>query len=68
MELDWISAQEAADKWNITLRQVQSLCLHGKIEGVKRLGKIWLIPKEAERPVDGRTLAGKEQKREANKK
>lgn len=60
--MDYISAKEAAKKWNITLRQVQKLCSSGRVEGAQRLGdgKVWIIPKDAEKPLDGRT-------REANK-
>ena len=62
MELEWISAQEAAERWNITIRQVQSLCAKGKINGVMRFGRAWLIPKNAPRPIDGRTKIAKQKK------
>jgi hypothetical protein len=54
MELEWINAQQAADKWGITSRRVQALCKNAQIEGVIRLGKVWLIPKNAPKPTDGR--------------
>ena len=54
MELEWINAQQAAEKWDITARRVQALCINGQIEGVMRLGKVWLIPKDAPKPKDGR--------------
>ena len=44
--LEYISAPEAAKKWGISERRVQKLCEE------KRM---WLIPKDAEKPVDGRT-------------
>jgi len=62
MELNFMSARQAAEKWNITDRQVQSLCSQDKIKGATRLGREWLIPKDAPRPLDGRTKAAKEQK------
>jgi len=62
MELNLMSSQQAAEKWGITDRQVQSLCSHGKIKGAARLGRAWLIPKDAPRPIDGRTKAAKQQK------
>lgn len=55
MELDWLSTKQAAEKWGITERQIQSLCLQQKISGAVQLGRVWLIPKNAPRPVDGRT-------------
>ncbi|NSW92158.1 MAG: helix-turn-helix domain-containing protein [Firmicutes bacterium] len=54
--MDYITAQEAADKWGITRRRVQVLCSQNRIKGVKRLGNMWVIPKDAEKPVDGRSL------------
>jgi excisionase family DNA binding protein len=59
MELDWISPKQAAEKWGITERQVQSLCTRGKISDAVRLGRSWLIPKSAPKPIDGRTKAAK---------
>jgi hypothetical protein len=54
MELEWISAEQAADKWGITARRVQALCKNGQIDGVVRLGRAWLIPKDTPKPPDGR--------------
>jgi len=64
MELEWITPLQASEKWGITERQVQSMCSHGKIRGVVRLSKVWLIPKDAQRPIDGRTKVAKELKQE----
>ena len=60
MELDWISPFQASEKREITERQMQSLCKNGRIKGVVRLGRSWLIPKDAHRPLDGRTKEAKE--------
>lgn len=59
MELDWITTQQAAQCWNISERRVQSLCAKGRITGVKKLGRAWLIPKGMSKPIDGRTIAAK---------
>lgn len=59
MKLDWITPRHAAEQWGITERQVQSLCAKDKIHGVVRLGHSWLIPKNATKPIDGRTRAAK---------
>ena len=60
MELNFMSARQAAEKWNITDRQVQSLCSQSKIKGATRIGREWLIPKDAPRPLDGRTKVAKQ--------
>ena len=59
MELEWITPLQASEKWEITERQVQAMCKSGKIAGAIRLSKLWLIPKDAARPIDGRTIEGK---------
>jgi excisionase family DNA binding protein len=59
MELDWITPQQAAEKWGITDRRVQALCSNGKIDGAVRLGRGWLIPKDTPKPLDGRTKNGR---------
>lgn len=53
--MDYITAQEAADKWGITRRRVQILCVDGRIEGAIKKANLWLIPKDTEKPADGRS-------------
>ena len=36
MELDWITPQQAAEKWGIGDRRVQAMCANGEIVGVVR--------------------------------
>jgi len=67
MELDWITPLQASEKWGITERQVQSLCKQGKISGALRLSKLWLIPKDALKPVDERAGNGRKPKSEKAK-
>ena len=62
--MNYINAKEAAEKWNISVRRVQILCKQGKIRGAERLGNIWAIPKDAEKPLDGRTRQVKIQKQQ----
>ena len=54
--MDYISAKEAAILWGITQRRVAILCSEGRITGAEMLGNMWLIPKSAKKPTDGRTL------------
>ena len=62
--MEYMSAPQAAEKWGISERRVQILCSENHIPGVSKLGYMWLIPKNAEKPIDGRTKRGKEQKNE----
>ena len=52
--------EECAQNWGISVRRVQALCADGKIPGVMRVGRDWLIPKTAEKPMDGRTKAARQ--------
>ena len=51
---EYITAQEAAKKWNVSVRWVQRLCKEKRIDGIININRVWLIPKEAENPTDGR--------------
>ena len=48
-----------SEKWNITSRRISVLCSQGRIEGVIKKGKTWLIPSDAEKPADARIRSGK---------
>lgn len=52
--MEYMSCPEAAKKWGISERRVQILCTENRIPGVSKLGYMWLIPKDAEKPTDGR--------------
>ncbi|MDE6442176.1 MAG: DNA adenine methylase [Clostridia bacterium] len=54
--LSFISAKEAAEKWNISQRRVAILCSENRIEGAMMVGNMWIIPSTAEKPVDKRTI------------
>ncbi len=54
-----ITAQQAAEKWKMTVRNVQDLCKRERIPGAERKGRDWMIPADAHRPIDGRSKAGK---------
>lgn len=49
-----MTAQQAAEKWNISDRRVRILCANGQIDGAYKVGKIWYIPETAQKPADGR--------------
>lgn len=49
-----MTAAQAAEKWNISQRRVQVLCAEGRLSGVFKLGEVWAIPKNIEKPADGR--------------
>ena len=54
--LSYISAKEAAEKWNISQRRVATLCSEERISGAMMVGNMWIIPVNAEKPIDKRTV------------
>ena len=52
--MEYMSCAEAAGKWGISERRVQKLCEGNRIQGVVKFGQVWLIPKNAKKPVDMR--------------
>lgn len=52
----YVSVKEIAEKWGITVRRVQMMCTGGLIPGAKKVGKLWMLPENAVRPPDRRTL------------
>lgn len=58
--MDKQTVKEVANKWGLSVRQVQALCQRGKIPGAVLFGKTWMIPADAVRPLDGRSKAAKE--------
>ena len=51
---EYMTAQEATEKWNVSLRWVQRLCKENRIEGAISINRVWLIPITAEKPIDRR--------------
>ena len=56
---DYMTIAEASERWGISQRQVQHLCTLGSVEGALKFGRAWMIPKNANKPVDGRTKAAR---------
>lgn len=52
--MEYIKVSKAAEKWGISARRVRVLCAEGKIDGVVRKGNLYMIPENAQKPVDGR--------------
>ena len=61
--MKYIKVSEAAEKWGISARRVRVLCEQGRIAGVERKGNLYMIPDDAEQPVDARTYAKKGSKK-----
>lgn len=45
-----MTTKEAAEKWGISVRQVQNHCKNGRIKDIQRIGTNYLIPVDAIKP------------------
>ncbi|MBS3938445.1 MAG: helix-turn-helix domain-containing protein [Peptococcaceae bacterium] len=61
--MKYMSAKETAEIWGISQRRVAILCSEQRIPDVARVGNMWLIPKDAEKPIDGRSVRYLQEKR-----
>lgn len=52
--MDYLTTKEISKQWNISARRVAILCGEGRLDGVIKKGKTWLIPSDIEKPEDGR--------------
>jgi hypothetical protein len=57
--VEYITIQEAAEKWGITSRRIQVLCVQGRLEGAVKFGRQWAIPANLKKPEDARIKSGK---------
>lgn len=52
--MDYMSVKEAAEKFSLSERRVQKLCVTKRIEGCNMVSGVWLIPANATKPSDER--------------
>lgn len=52
--MDYISVKEAAEKFKLSERRVQKLCETNRIDGCNMVSGVWLIPSNAQKPIDER--------------
>lgn len=56
--MEYITTKEAAERWGISPTRITILAGQGRILGVRKLGKNWLIPADTTKPADGRKNRG----------
>ena len=57
--MEYLTTVEMSKRWNISSRRIGVLCTEGRVEGAIKKGKMWLIPSDAVKPVDGRFKVNK---------
>lgn len=61
--MEYLTAKEVAQRWGVSSRQVHYYCEENKISGVTRKGNMWLIPNDANKPLDTRLKEKKDTNR-----
>lgn len=61
--MDYLTAEEMSKKWNVSRRRISTYCRDGRIDGAIMKGKTWLIPENAQKPIDPRKKAIEEKVR-----
>ena len=49
-----MSVAEASERWGVSPRQVQRLLAGKRIPGARKYGRSWMVPADAEKPLDPR--------------
>ncbi len=57
--MEYLSIKQTSEKWGISVRRVQTLCSAERIPGAQKIGYSWIIPADAEKPIDARVKSGK---------
>ena len=65
--MKYMTIQDAAEKWGISERRIQTLCVTGRLEGAQKFGRQWAIPAKAEKPCDARIKNGRYRKSNSEK-
>ena len=50
--MDYMTLKQASEKWGISPRMINYYCSAGRIAGAEKMGTVWLIPQDAEKPFD----------------
>ena len=60
--MEYLTTVELSERWGISSRRIGVPCAEGRIDGVIKKGKTWLIPSDAQKPDDARVKTGKYKK------
>ena len=53
-KMEYLSTTEIAEKWGLSRRRVSVYCKEGRIPGAIQKANMWLVPADAEKPIDPR--------------
>ena len=53
--MEYLSIHDMSNKWNMKERKLTAFCRDNRIPGARKIGKEWMIPSDALKPIDKRT-------------
>lgn len=57
--MEYLSIRQTSEKWGLSGRRINELCVENRIPGAMKIGYYWAIPADAERPKDERIKSGR---------
>lgn len=57
--MQYLSIRQIAEKWGLSARRINVLCLEGRIGGASQIGSYWAVLATAEKSKDGRIKSRK---------
>lgn len=57
--MEYLSIRQMAEKWGLSARRINVLCVEGRIKGATKIGSYWAVPADAEKPSDARIKSGR---------
>lgn len=63
---EYMTVQETAEKWNVSVRWVQRLCKNNRIDGAMNINRVWLIPRDTKKPPKLKTGKRPDTEKEVN--
>lgn len=57
--MEYLSLRQTAEKWGLSIRRVQTLCITDRIPGAVKIRSYWAIPIDAKKPKDEKIKSGK---------
>lgn len=59
MSTGFMTLKETAEKWGIVARRINTLCAEERIPGATKIGNMWVLLENAEKPKDERIKSGR---------
>ena len=63
--MEYLSIRQISEKWGLSRRRIQVLCVENRIPGAMKVGYSWVIPADAKKPKDERIKSGRYIKQKA---